>query len=172
MHLKKILFTLVFAVGFTAFGASPKGFAPSSKRLTKAEIAARGLDVRVTIPQGYYVSEDGDLSFSITKTGYLKTDFGVQLVSGTKAPLDFPRKLRFIESEEVYRTKGETAVSWYTTLGVLTCRYPVSFEFTDLNADGEKLRMRATIPQSMGIDAWGRCINFGTRYITARFVRE
>jgi hypothetical protein len=171
MTWHKILFTLCFIVGSVSFAAAPRGLAPTAKRLTQSEIAAAGLADHTDHPEGYYVSEDGDLSLRITKSGFLKADFGVMLTNGTKANLDFPRKLRFIEEEEVYRTRGEVALSWFTTIGYLTCRYPVTFEFEDLDK-GDKIRLRATIPQTMGLDAYGRCLSFGSRYINVRFARE
>jgi hypothetical protein len=171
MQLSKILFALSFTVGLTAFATTPKGLTATAKRLSKAEIAAAGLSDPADHPQGYYVSEDGDLTMRITKGGFVKPDFGVLLTNGTKAALEFPRKLRYIEDEEIYRTRGETSLAWSTNLGVLTCRYDVTLEIDDLSK-GDSLRVRARVPQNMGLDAFGRCITIGSRTITVRFNRE
>jgi len=172
MTASKFLFALCLTVGFSAFAASPKGLVSTAPRLTKAEIAAAGLADPADHPEGYYVSEDGDLSLRITKSGFLKPEFSLQLTNGTKLPLEFPRKLRYIEDEEVYRTRGETVISYSTNLGILTCRHSVTFEFADLLGKGESLRLHATIPQSFGLDAYGRCFSYGQRHITAKFLRE
>lgn len=172
MTATKFLFALFLTAGLTAFAASPSGLSQKAPRLTKAEIAAAGLADPADHPEGYYVSEDGDLSLRITKSGLVKPDFSVKLTNGTSLPLDFPRKLRYIADEEVYRTKGETTISYYTTIGLLTCRHPVTFEFEDLLGKGETLRLHATLPQTFGLDAYGRCLSYGQRHITVKFIRE
>jgi hypothetical protein len=123
------------------------------------------------LPQGYYVSEDGDLTMRITKSGFFRPDFGVLLPNGTKTTLNFPRKLRYDEEEEAYRTRGETSLVWYTTIGAITCSYPLSAQVEALG-DGARLRVRITMPQQMSIDTWGRCLSLGQRTQTIRFERE
>ncbi len=172
MTASKVLFTLCLTVGLTAFASSPKGLVSTAPRLSKAEIAAAGLANPGDQPEGYYVSEDGDLSLRITKSGFIKPEFSLVLTNGQKLPLEFPRKLRFIDDEEVYRTRGETVISYYTNIGILTCRHPVTFDFDDLYGKGETLRLHATIPQTFGLDAYGRCLSYGQRHITAKFIRE
>lgn len=171
MNLQKILFTLCLIVGSTAFATAPRGLAPMGKRLSKAEIAAAGYLDHGNYPSGYYTSENGDLTMRITKSGYVKPDFGIMLVNGTKAPMDFPYKLKFNEDEEVYKTRGETTVSWNTTVGLLTCHYPVSLEVDDLG-HGDRIRIRVRFPQNLAIDAYGRCLSYGTNTVTHSFDRE
>lgn len=159
---------LALCIGLNAFAEAPKGLVQTVKPALRSGEAR---DHTVDFPQGYYVNEDGDLSLRITKTGMLRTEFGIVMTNGTKAPFDFPRKLRYIESEDVYRTKGEIALFWLTNLGYLTCRYPVTAEVEDLGK-GESIRVHFALPAQMYLDVYGRCVSYGTNHKTARFNRE
>lgn len=168
MTFRNWLLALCVTLGTNAFAASVVGFTPTENYSVAAPTPA---DAPAALPQGDYVSEDGDLTMRISKSGIVKADFAIMLTNGTKAPLEFPRKLRFNKDEEVYSTNGDTILSWWTNVGMLTCRYPVRLEIRDLG-EGAKIRARFEIPANMSLDAYGRCFSYGTTTKSIKFERE
>ena len=119
-------------------------------------------------PVGFWVSRSGN-EFQISRRGNVETNVALAAGFGTPTRLQFDQRLESLGRGR-FTVKGYVPIRYVSGFNQFVCNFPVRLNIRE--HDGEWLDVEIQHPQSVGVDAFGRCLYWGITSTRGEFDRD
>lgn len=126
--------------------------------------------VTVDIVGRYRNDDDKSQRFTVDTNHRLTTNMAVVDSFHHTHPLSFPHRLKFDDLKELYATTGYFTATYQGPYGIVNCQFPAKFE-GDFGEDAKIVDVTFRIPTQFGLDAYGRCLSWGSQAYPMAFSR-